>query len=298
MEKYHTPVLLQEAVAQLAPRPGGIYVDGNLGFGGHSELILRLSAPDGLVVGFDWDPSALQHAKRRLAPFGDRMRYERRNFAEMARALNSMGISAVNGILLDLGLSSYQLDAGERGFSFREDAELDMRMDPDAKVTARHLVNTLSKEELADLIFYYGEERQARRIASFIVEERQQAPLRTARQLAELIERAVPRRFHPQKIHVATRTFQAFRIAVNNEMENLARVLAEGADLLVEGGRFCVISFHSLEDRLVKNAFRDNPALQEVARKPIIATAEEIAANPRSRSAKLRVAERKVKYGA
>jgi len=171
-------------------------------------------------------------------------------------------------------------------------------MDPRGKITAGRLVNTLSKEELADIFFYYGEERQARRIAAFIVEHRQRTPVTTAKQLAEIIERAVPRRFHPEKIHVATRTFQALRIAVNNEMENLARVLQDGVGLLAPGGRFCVISFHSLEDRLVKKAFRDNPVLQVLTRKPIVAAHEERAVNPRSRSARLRVAERKVNHGA
>jgi len=298
MGNQHTPVLLQEAVSQLAPAAGGIYVDGNLGFGGHTELILRLSAPTGIVVGFDWDPAALEHAQKSLASFGDRIHFVRKNFAEISTVLKTMGITSVNGILLDLGLSSFQLEAGGRGFSFSGDEPLDMRMDPEGKVTAAQLVNTLSQEELADILFYYGEERQARRIASFLVAERERRPFVTARQLAAAIEKAVPRPFHPKKIHVATRSFQALRISVNHEMENLSRVLQDGAGLLSPTGRFCVISFHSLEDRMVKNAFKNDSSLQVVTKKPITASRDEIAANPRSRSAKLRVAAKKVDHGA
>ncbi len=201
----------------------GIYVDGNLGFGGHSAAILEHSAPDGMVIGFDLDPVALEYARERLAPFGRRIRFVRGNFAEMATVLHGMGITAVQGILLDLGLSSFQLDASGRGFSFQGDEPLDMRMDPSQTTTAADLVNTLSRDELADILYFYGEERQARRIASCIVEERQHDAFRSTGQLAGVIERAVPRRFHPPKIHMATRSFQALRIAVNNEMENLGR---------------------------------------------------------------------------
>lgn len=293
MDQHHQPVLLHEAIEQLHPHPGGIYVDGNLGFGGHSAAILERSAPDGRVVGFDLDPEALEYARQRLAPFGRRICFVQRNFADLAAVLLDMGISAVQGILLDLGLSSFQLEASGRGFSFRGDEPLDMRMDPNQPTTAADLVNTLSRDELADILYYYGEERQARRIASRIVEERQHGAFRSTGQLARVIEQAVPRRFHPQKIHMATRSFQALRIAVNNEMENLARVLDSGASLLAPGGRFCVISFHSLEDRLVKNKFKERQELLVLTRKPIVPTEKEVESNPRARSAKLRVAERR-----
>lgn len=293
MDVHHQPVLLLEVIEQLQPASGGIYVDGNLGFGGHSAAILECSAPDGKVVGFDLDPDALKYARQRLAPFGRRIRFVRGNFAAMAAVLQDMGIREVQGILLDLGLSSFQLDASGRGFSFQGDEPLDMRMDPSQSTTAADLVNTLSRDELADIFYFYGEERQARRIASCIVEERQHTPFRSTGQLAGVIERAVPRRFHPSKIHMATRSFQALRIAVNNEMDNLARVLASGTSLLAPGGRFCVISFHSLEDRLVKNSFKEQRELQVLTRKPIVPTAREVGQNPRARSAKLRVAERR-----
>lgn len=293
MDVHHQPVLLPEAMEQLRPASGGIYVDGNLGFGGHSAAILERSAPDGMVVAFDLDPVALEYAGERLAPFGRRIRLVRSNFADMATVLHDMGITAVQGILLDLGLSSFQLDASGRGFSFQGDEPLDMRMDPSQKTTAADLVNTLSKDELADILYFYGEERQARRIASRIVEERQNGAFRSTGQLAGVIERAVPRRFHPPKIHMATRSFQALRIAVNNEMENLARVLSTGTSLLMPGGRFCVISFHSLEDRLVKNSFKEERELQVITRKPIVPTEREVGQNPRARSAKLRIAERR-----
>ena len=293
MDLHHRPVLLRETMEQLQPAAGGIYVDGNLGFGGHSAAILENSAPDGVVIGFDVDPAALEYAGQRLAPFGHRIRCVRRNFAEMASVLHGMGIAAVQGILLDLGLSSFQLDASGRGFSFQGDEPLDMRMDPSRNTTAADLVNTLSRDELADILYYYGEERQARRIASFVVEERQHGAIRSTGQLAGIIERAVPRRFHPPKIHMATRSFQALRIAVNNEMENLAQALVAGADLLAPGGRFCVISFHSLEDRLVKNSFKEHRELQVLTRKPVVPTEEEVRQNPRARSAKLRVAEKR-----
>lgn len=293
MNLHHQPVLLREVLEQLKPAAGGIYVDGNLGFGGHSEAILEYSAPDGVVIGFDLDPVALGNARRRLSPFGNRLHCVQSNFADMEAVLHDMGYTAVQGILLDLGLSSFQLDASDRGFSFQGDEPLDMRMDPSQKITAAELVNTLSVDELADIFYFYGEERQARRIASCIVEERQRGAIRSTSQLAGVIERAVPRRFHPPKIHMATRSFQALRIAVNNEMENLSRVLAAGVGLLAPGGRFCAISFHSLEDRLVKNGFKQQRELQVLTRKPIVPSEEEVRRNPRARSAKLRVAAKR-----
>lgn len=202
-----------------------------------------------------------------------------------------LGIDRIDGLLLDLGLSSLQLDGSGRGFSFKGSEPLDMRMDERVKGTAADLLNSASQEDLADIFYYYGEERQARPIAARIVEARKKTPFTTTDQLVAVVEQAVPRRFHPQKIHVATKVFQALRIAVNRELENLDQVLADGAALLAPGARFCVISFHSLEDRMVKRAFRENPRLKVLTAKPVVPGNEECKANPRARSAKLRIAE-------
>ncbi|MEW6427099.1 MAG: 16S rRNA (cytosine(1402)-N(4))-methyltransferase RsmH [Thermodesulfobacteriota bacterium] len=293
----HVPVLLEEVLSWLRPAAGRLYVDGNLGLGGHSEAILEASAPDGRLVAFEWDALALAAAKERLTRFADRITFCRRNFAEMAGALAELGIAEVDGILLDLGLSSLQIDRGGRGFSFRADEPLDMRMDQRGGVTAADLVNTLDEEELADMLYYYGEERQARRIAAHLVAARAKKPLATSGELAAVVERAVPRRFHPKKIHAATRTFQAIRIAVNRELDNLKQALVAGSGLLKPGGRFCIISFHSLEDRLVKHFFRDSQELEVVTAKPVTPGPGELAANPRSHSARLRVAQRRGAHG-
>jgi len=291
MDARHQPVLLAEVLQWLAPRDGGIYVDGNLGLGGHSAKILEASAPSGQLVAFDWDAAAMDIARERLAEFGDRVHFVRQNFAAVKDELAGLGIGKVDGLLLDLGLSSLQLDESGRGFTFKGSEPLDMRMDDRGAKTAADLLNTASQDELADIFYYYGEERQARPIAARIVEARRSEPFVTTEQLVKVVEWAVPKRFHPKKIHVATKVFQALRIAVNRELENLAQILADGAGLLAPGGRFCVISFHSLEDRLVKQAFNDNPVLRVLTRKPIVAGAEELAVNSRARSAKLRVAE-------
>ncbi|MBU0673634.1 MAG: 16S rRNA (cytosine(1402)-N(4))-methyltransferase RsmH [Proteobacteria bacterium] len=289
-EPSHVPVLVNQVMTLLSPGNGGIYVDCNLGLGGHAERILMESEPDGKLVGFDWDGKALELARTHLARFGKRVVFLRKNFAEIKEALAGVGIDKVDGILLDLGLSSLQLDGGERGFSFRGDEPLDMRMDDRRETTAAHILNTSSEADLADLFYYYGEERQARKIAAAVVEARSAQPLKTTGQLVRIIEQAVPRRFHPKKIHVATLVFQALRIAVNQEFDNLLRVLADGSELLVPGGRFCVISFHSLEDRLVKRFFNGNQRLKVVTKKPVIPTEDECRENPRARSAKLRAA--------
>jgi len=273
----------------LRPAPGGIYVDGNLGLGGHAEAILAASGPDGRLVAFDWDEEALAAARQRLSGYGDRLIALPRNFTTLAESLAELGIAAVDGILLDLGVSSLQLDQPERGFSFRNGGPLDMRMDTRQGATAADLLNQESAENLADIFYNYGEERQARRIAAAVVEYRVREPLVTTDQLASLVERAIPRKFHPRDIHVATKVFQALRIAVNHELDNLVRVLEIGSRLLKEDGRFCVISFHSLEDRLVKRAFLAAPRLQVLTRKPIRPTEEECRENSRSRSARLRV---------
>lgn len=287
----HQPVLVAEVLAYLAPVSGGIYADGNLGLGGHSARILERCKPSGKVIGFDWDASALAVARERLTSFGDRLIAVHRNFATLKDTLVELGIPVLDGLLLDLGLSSFQLEGGGRGFSFQGSEPLDMRMDQRVEKTAADWVNTATEQELADIFFYYGEERQARRIANFIVEARNRGKIVTTDQLVQVVEKAVPRRFRPRKIHVATKVFQSLRIAVNRELENLQKILADGPGLIKPGGRFCVISFHSLEDRLVKRTFLEDARMQVITRRPVTATAEEIQVNPRSRSAKLRVAE-------
>jgi len=288
----HIPVLMAETLQWLAPTPGSILVDGTMGLGGHAGAILEANGPDGRLVGFEWDEEALARASRKLAPYGDRLIVVRRNFAELAAGLAELGITAIDGLLLDIGLSSLQLDGSGRGFSFKGDEPLDMRMDNRGEVTAADLINEASAEELADIFYGFGEERQSRRIAGRLVEERHKGRIGTTAELARIVAEAVPRRFHPRHIHVATKVFQALRIAVNRELDNLVRVLADGADLLKPGGRFVVITFHSLEDRLVKRAFRDHPDLKVLTRKPVVPDAVECSANPRSRSAKLRAAEK------
>lgn len=293
MDTIHQPVLLEEVISYLAPASGKIYVDCNLGLGGHSQRILDESGPDGRVIGFEWDEEALLLAKDRLSKYGNRLSTVRANFAEIIKSLADLGVEKVDGILVDLGLSSLQLDSSGRGFSFRGSEPLDMRMDERGPLTAKDLINSASAEELADIFFYYGEERQARRMASRIVEVRQKQRIETTDQLVSIVEKAVPRKFHPKNIHAATKVFQALRIAVNKEFENLEKLLVDGVKVLNPGARFCVISFHSLEDRLVKQSFRDNLDLAVLARKPILPGIEECTRNPRARSAKLRVAEKK-----
>ncbi len=291
-EKIHTSVLLDDCMSFLNPRTGATYVDGTLGLGGHTESILQLSAPSGKVIAFDWDESALHRATARLEQFGSRLTVQRRNFAEVAAGLDSLGISQIDGLLIDVGLSSLQLDMGERGFSFQRDELLDMRMDNRGRTTAQSILEQGSEEQLADIFYYYGEERQARPIAAAIVEYRKKEKIRTTKQLVGVVARAVPKRFHPKRIHVATKVFQALRIAVNTELENLGNILDDGVKYLKPGARFCVISFHSLEDRIVKRKFRNNQLLKVLTTKPVMPTQEEIDINPRSRSARLRVAEK------
>jgi 16S rRNA (cytosine1402-N4)-methyltransferase len=293
IERIHRPVLLAEVLQYLDPRPSGVYIDGTLGLGGHSLAILRQSSPEGRVIGFEWDEAAIRYSRQRLADFTDRVTIVRRNFAEISACLTEVGIAEADGLLIDIGMSSLQLDMGERGFSFQRDEPLDMRMDNRGEVTAASLLADCREEELANIFFYYGEERQARPIAAEIVRFRQEEKIITSKQLAKVVAQAVPRRFHPKKIHVATKVFQALRIAVNTELENLARILDEGPGLLKPGARFCVISFHSLEDRMVKRKFRDHPELDILTPQPVMAGAAEIAINPRARSARLRVAQKK-----
>ena len=286
----HTPVLLDEAVQLLAPVDGGIYVDGTLGLGGHTEKILQSCSPSGRVIGFEWDDNALELATKRLTPFGRRYSAQHRNYSEIMDGLTEMGIHRVDGLLLDLGVSSLQFDNATRGFSFQADGPLDMRMDRRRHPSAEEIINNFSKDDLADIFYYFGEERQARRIASHIVAEREKERIKTTSHLAHIIAGAIPRKFHPRKIHVATKVFQALRIAVNNELDNLTTVLNFITDILKPGGRICIITFHSLEDRLVKWKFKDNPLLHVLTKKPVTPSNEEIKMNHRARSAKLRAA--------
>ncbi|WP_419175501.1 16S rRNA (cytosine(1402)-N(4))-methyltransferase RsmH [Desulfosediminicola sp.] len=293
IEQIHVSVLPNEVLGYLQPGPEGTYMDGTLGLGGHTRLILDASSPTGRVIGFEWDENAIKRSQVRLAEYGDRLTIVRRNFAEIAAGLEEAGVEELDGLLIDIGLSSLQLEKGERGFSFQRDEPLDMRMDQRRDVTAASILATASADELADIFFYYGEERQARRIAAEVVSHRRKEKITTSKELASVVARAIPKRFHPQKIHVATKVFQALRIAVNTELENLARILDEAPAYLKPGARFCVISFHSLEDRMVKRKFRQNKDLEILTSKPISATPKEIDVNPRSRSARLRVAQKR-----
>jgi 16S rRNA (cytosine1402-N4)-methyltransferase len=305
-ENLHTSVLLDETIEMLNVRPGGSYVDATLGLGGHSEAILKADESVTLIS-LDQDQDAIAIAAERLAPFGDRSKIRHANFSDIKSVLQREGITHVDGITADLGVSSLQLDSDQRGFSFRFDAPLDMRMDTSSDMpTAAELLQSLTETEIANLIYGFGEERFSRRIARRIVERREAGePIRTTRQLAELVERSVPRS-KKDRIHPATRTFQALRIAVNREMEILESFLADAIDSLKVDGRLAIITFHSLEDRIVKQIFQKKSgkcscpprfpictcgASKEVeilTRKPIIPTEEEIDENPRSRSAKLR----------
>src|SRR5581483_2415544 len=242
----HVPVLLSEVISGLAPRSGGRYLDGTLGGGGHALAILAASSPDGRLLGIDADPAALAAAGARLAPYADRAVLAHGNFRDLGRLAREHGFAPLDGIVLDLGVSSHQLDTPERGFSFTSDAPLDMRLDPTGGATAADLVNETPESDLADLIFRYGEERGSRRIARFIAEARRKRPIATTGELAELVAQALGGRHG--KIHPATRTFQALRIAVNRELESLEAALPQAVDLLAPGGRIAVIAFHSLED--------------------------------------------------
>lgn len=287
-DRAHVAVLFQEVIDSLAPRDGGRYIDATLGAGGHAAGILTASAPTGRLLGLDADPAALTVAAANLAAFGARATLVHSNFERLREVAAANGFLPADGIVLDLGLSSLQLADAARGFSFQTDGALDMRFDPAEPTTAADLVNSLDEEELADLIFEYGEEHASRRIARAIVRAR---PLTTARQLGDVIERAVGRH---SRIHPATRTFQALRIAVNREIEVLEQVLPQMVETLAPQGKVAIIAFHSLEDRRVKNFFRETENLRVLTKHPVRPTREEEQVNPRSRSAKLRVAEKMV----
>jgi 16S rRNA (cytosine1402-N4)-methyltransferase len=289
--------LLEEVIHWLAPQPGHVIVDGTLGGGGHTRALVERIGGAGLVIALDRDPAAIERAAKDLA--GLPIKLAQSNFCELPEVLQEIEMAAVDGIILDLGLSSDQLADRERGFSFNADGPLDLRFDPTEGEPASRLVNRLSAGHLAEIIFQFGEERFSRRIAQAIVEQRREHPIRTSGELADLIRRAVPSvpRGQRERIDPATRTFQALRIAVNDELNSLEIALRRLPDCLEPGGRLAIISFHSLEDRRVKQAFRDDPRYRVLTRKPIRPTEAEMARNPRSRSAKMRVAEKIVASG-
>lgn len=296
MAKFHESVLLTEAVKFLKVREGEKYIDATVGGGGHAEAILNKK---GKLLGIDCDPEALEFSRKRLVsacpPSAFCWKLTKGNFALLKEIAQKHGFSQVAGIFFDLGSSFYQLKESKRGFSFADDLSLDMRMDPEIPLTARNLVNGLSQRELRKLFLTFGEEYSAGRIAQAIVSYRSVTPIKTGSQLAELIERVVPQPRRRLSIHPATRSFQALRIAVNNELENIERALPQAVDLLKSGGRLVVISFHSLEDRIVKDFFKkekDKKILKVLTKRPMRPSAREKEKNPRSRSAKLRAAEK------
>ena len=308
MEFHHISVLLNECIDNLNIKPDGIYVDGTMGGGGHSlEIAKRLTT--GRLICIDQDPNAHEAAGKRLAEYKDRITFVRDNFGNIRNILDSLGIEKIDGMLLDIGVSSHQLDEAERGFSYQQDAPLDMRMNPDKPFSAYDVVNGYDEDELDRVIFTYGEERWARRIAQFIVKERETKPIETTGELVDIIKKAVPKGARKDGPHPAKRTFQAIRIEVNGELDVLQKAIDDVAERLSVGGRLCIITFHSLEDRIVKEAFRkqENPCIcppqfpvcvcgkkplgRVITRKPILPSKEELEVNPRSRSAKLRVLE-------
>ena len=308
-EFHHISVLLEECIEGLNIKPDGIYVDGTLGGAGHSSRIAA-ALTTGTLVGIDRDPIALKAAGERLAPFGDRVKLAHSNFSEVENVLQELGLSGMDGMLMDLGVSSPQLDDGQRGFSYMADAPLDMRMNNDDSFDAAQLVNTWSQEELKRILYDYGEERYAPQIAAAICRRREQKPIETTLELVDIIRSAMPPAALREKQHPAKRSFQAIRIAVNDELGSVEKVMRDAIRLLKPGGRLAVITFHSLEDRIVKNAMAEaskgctcppnfpvcvcgkKPLVKLISRKPITASAEELEYNPRSRSAKLRVCEK------
>lgn len=307
MEFHHIPVLLHETLEYLNLTPDGIYVDGTMGGGGHSIEILKRIAPTGKLIGIDRDPAAIIATSKRLVDYSDSFTAVHGNFADIQEILSNLNIENIDGMMMDLGVSSHQLDAKERGFTFHEDVALDMRMDTTQRFSAYEVVNGYSADELTRIIRDYGEERWAKRIAQFVVDNR---PINSTGRLVEVIKMAVPVAARRDGPHPARRTFQAIRIEVNQELGLLEGAVREAVSVLKPGGRLCIITFHSLEDRIVKNTFRSlkqpctcpptspicicgkKPVVEIITRKPIIPSDEEIEANPRSRSAKLRVCEK------
>lgn len=306
----HVPVMVNEVIDYLGCSPGKIYVDGTLGGGGHAQAILRLVGPSGFLIGIDRDPDAIVWTGNALHKFQSNMQLFNDNFARLPQILSQAERKGVDGILLDLGLSLYQLEASGRGFSFMRDEPLDMRMNPEDHHCAEDLVNRSSEKDLADILVRYGEEVWAKRIAKAISRARRSAKITSSLRLADIVKEAIPAKHRPKRIHPATRTFQALRIAVNHELENLETFLDHAAGLLNPGGRLCILTFHSLEDRIVKQRFRalargcdcpsdfpvcvcgKRPLVKILTKRPVIPGPAELAANPMARSAKLRAAER------
>jgi 16S rRNA (cytosine1402-N4)-methyltransferase len=307
---FHTPVLSKEVITYLQCPRGGTFVDATVGEGGHTQEILRAS-PQNKVIGIDWDQEIIERAKKRLAQYAERVTLIHDDFVHLPQILRDLVIKRVDGLLFDLGISSFHFQKEERGFGFHRDGSLDMRMDTQKKLTAYNIVNHFPLEEIAKILRRYGEERWAKKIAKAIGEQRKRGHISGTGALAEIISRAIPKQHHPRRIHPATKSFLALRIAVNDELKKLKEVLNDAPLLLTEGGRIGVIAFHSLEDRIVKEAFKrmgstcvcpptlprcicggSNQVLQIITRRPLTPRAEEIRNNPRARSAKLRVAER------
>ena len=306
----HKSVLLNETIEGLNIKPDGIYVDGTLGGGGHAYEVCRRLGEKGSIIGIDQDEAAIEAASIRLKDFGEKVTIVRSNYCDMKSRLHELGIDKVDGIMLDLGVSSYQLDTADRGFSYREDAPLDMRMDQRSEMTARDIVNDYSEMDLYRVIRDYGEDKFAKNIARHIVRERAKRPIETTGELTEVIRHAIPRKFQKKTGHPAKRTFQAIRIELNRELDVLRDSLDDMIDMLNPGGRLCIITFHSLEDRIVKSAFKknENPCTcpsdfpvcvcgkvskgRVITRKPILPSEEEMEVNSRSKSAKLRIFER------
>ncbi len=306
----HVSVLLEECIKNLNIKDNGVYVDGTLGGAGHSSEIVKHLSENGLLIGIDQDENAIKAASEKLSSMADRVKLVRDNFSNINNILEDLEISGFDGLLLDLGVSSHQLDEAERGFSYMQDAELDMRMDNRKSLTAKEVVNRYSEKELEDIIKMYGEEKWAKRIAKFIVDFRDDTEISTTHQLVDIIKKAIPKGARINGPHPAKRTFQAIRIEVNNELNIIKETIEDATQKLNTGGRICIITFHSLEDRIVKNTFKKlknpctcppefpickcgkKPMVEIITRKPILPTDEEIDVNPRSRSAKLRVIEK------
>jgi len=306
----HKSVLLKESIEYLRPIEDGVYIDATLGLGSHTRHLLESTNLRSRVIGFDVDEEAITIARDRLSEFKDNVHFMNRNFYEIDTISSELKLTEVDGIIADLGMSSYQLEHSNRGFSFMRDEPLDMRMDAKLQFTAYDLVNEMSFEELSNLLRDYGEESFSKKIARSIIKSREQKPLQTSKELAALISNSIPRKFHPKRIHPATKTFQALRIAVNNELENLRIFIEKAVKLLKAGGRLVIISFHSLEDRIVKNYFKNlhsscicppdlpicscekESTVKIITRSPVTAGEEEMLENPRARSSKMRVVER------
>jgi len=295
--KYHTPVMLNEVIEFLRLKPGQVIVDATIGTGGHSKAILERISPGGRLIGIDRDEESLGVAGQRLIDYAASCDFVHSNFVDIDKALKGLNVKKVDGILFDLGVSSFQLDDPARGFSFLNEGPLDMRLDRSSYISAYDLVNNLNEEEISALLWNFGQERWHNRIAHVLVEERQKHPISTTRELVDIVSRAIPSRYRGRhyRIHPATRTFQAVRIAVNRELEILESAFVKAVGALVKGGRICVISFHSLEDRVAKHTFKrlaSDKIINIITPKPLTPTQSEAQVNPRSRSSKLRVAQK------